>query len=367
MIFQIIDNYILYLSYYKQKYFIMENLTNLFTDYNSEQIILNINTNATTNTAIMTTNTITDSNSEQIVLNTNTAANNVSVDVITETLGERMKKYEAEHDYEIPPYHAIIVRSDGHDFSSLTRNCEKPCDVNFTKAMVKTMKDTVEHVNARTGYTHSDEITLIFAPTCTFEEYQNSLNGGNPVQKHIYNGRIQKIVSLISAYCSVRFNEHFKMLINSCSDKYNDRFIKLVNSNIQIFDCRILDFPPDKIYEVVNHQIWRSVCDSETNATNSFAQKFIGQKKIIGKKCSEMKIMLLEYGIDWLQIPIWIKHGIYCKKILFETEINGKICTRSNYVFKKFKINFSPENIDMLLNKFWTNYDDKIELEEFVF
>jgi len=78
--------------------------------------------------------------------------------LVTETLGNRMKRYEAEHDNEIPSYHAIVVRSDGHDFSSLTRHCKKPFDVNFIKAMAETMQNAVKNFNSHTGYVHSSMI-----------------------------------------------------------------------------------------------------------------------------------------------------------------------------------------------------------------
>jgi hypothetical protein len=60
--------------------------------------------------------------------------------------------------------------------------------------------------------------------------------------------------------------------------------------------------------------------------------------------------------IDWNQdIPLFIKHGIYCKKKLVEKEINGCEVLRSEYVCKQFKINFSDDNLNMLISKYWTD------------
>jgi hypothetical protein len=71
-----------------------------------------------------------------------------------------------------------------------------------------------------------------------------------------------------------------------------------------------------------------------------------------------MKEMLLqEKNIDWENdIPIFIKHGIYCKKILYLEQFQP----RHDYICKQFKIHFSKDNLDMLLNKYWDNDDDNV-------
>ena len=58
--------------------------------------------------------------------------------------------------------------------------------------MVNTTYDLLKEFKCNTGYTHSDEITLIF-------------DKGD----HIRNGNVTEIITLISGYCSVRFNYHF--------------------------------------------------------------------------------------------------------------------------------------------------------------
>jgi len=75
----------------------------------------------------------------------------------------------------------------------------RPFDMSFVRAMILTMNDLMAHFSARTGYCHSDEITLIFAPA-------------NPAlgQSHLYAGRIQKLASVAAAAASVRFNHHFQ-------------------------------------------------------------------------------------------------------------------------------------------------------------
>lgn len=107
-------------------------------------------------------------------------------------LGDRIKIYEKENEKNILPYHNFILRLDGKNFSKFTNGLKKPFDKNFTDAMVLTMNDLVNKLKPKTGYTHSDEITLIFSKVCTKEEYENEENKS----VHIYNGRYDKTVEI---------------------------------------------------------------------------------------------------------------------------------------------------------------------------
>jgi hypothetical protein len=162
----------------------------------------------------------------------------------------------------------------------------------------------------------------------------------------------------------VRFNYHLANLVNENELIYDVKFIEIINSHEQIFDARIIKFTQENIQEILNHQIWRSVHDCCKNAISTYAYTLFGTKKIMNKKCSQMIDMLSSIHIIWDDVPIFIKHGLYCKKILVEKIFGGKIVMKSEYVFKQFKINFSPENLEMLLNKYWDNDDGQVLLNE---
>ena len=180
----------------------------------------------------------------------------------------------------------------------------------------------------------------------------------------MFNGRVQKIISVVASYCSVRFNYHLAKLVNETHEIYDSNFIELINAHEQIFDARIINFPEENIHEILNHQIWRSVHDCCRNAISTYAYTHFGSKKIMNKNCSQMITMLAEIGINWDDVPIIIKHGLYCKKILVSKNFGDKIVMKSEYIFKSFKINFSQENLEMLLNKYWDNTDNSILLNE---
>jgi len=138
-------------------------------------------------------------------------------------LSDRMKKYEASLDYKILPCESFIVRLDRRSFSKFTKKFVKPFDITFVKTMAHTMVDLVKEFDVQTGYTHSDEITLIFDSKCTKKEYEQYLEGKidkSKIKIHFFDGRIQKIITLISSYCSVRFNYHLEKLIGIIADKY---------------------------------------------------------------------------------------------------------------------------------------------------
>jgi len=78
-------------------------------------------------------------------------------------------------------------------------NClKKPYDYRIFDAMLLTTIDLVYEFNASTGFTQSDEISIIFPPL-----RKKSPQDDNKQMK--YEGRCQKISTLMSGYCSVRF------------------------------------------------------------------------------------------------------------------------------------------------------------------
>lgn len=260
-------------------------------------------------------------------------------------LGDRMKNYESEYKILIPRDHYYIIRLDGVSFSKFTSSFHKPFDRLFILSMVATTHDLMNKFHPRTGYCHSDEITLIF-DKC--DENQN----------HIYDGKVQKLCSIVAGYCSVRFNYNLNLLL---TNDYSVTFINKIKRYEQCFDARILSFP--ELGEITNHMIWRSVHDCERNAIQTYARYEFGHKAIMKKNSNEMKQMLLEKGIDWNDVPLYLKHGIYCKKVLIEKETEHGNCMRGVLINKCFNISYSEEINQLLINKYWTN---DVETQEFV-
>jgi len=291
-------------------------------------------------------------------------------------LGDRMKAYERQYeDKPVPPDSPYLLRLDGKGFSKFTAGFRKPFDPVFTAAMVKTMNDMVSHFTARTGYTHSDEITLIFAKACGTDELDDPKHS-----VHMYNGRTHKICSIVSSFCAVRFNYHLVNLVaNMGTTVYSQQFCEKVNRFEACFDCRIMTFPND--YEFVNHMIWRSARDCERNAIAEYGRYHFGHKRTFKKDGREIREMLKEEkGIDWIiDVPIYFRNGVYGKKELYTMEMTMDkaiatatataqgspvpiTVTRSRIRNKGFRIHYSDAILATLLEKSWPDVVDGFEL-----
>jgi tRNA(His) 5'-end guanylyltransferase len=77
------------------------------------------------------------------------------------SLGDRMKMYENQCELVVPPESHIIARIDGHHFSKFTKKFKKPFDDILSETMRLTTKDLLNEFQAVSGYTQSDEITLV--------------------------------------------------------------------------------------------------------------------------------------------------------------------------------------------------------------
>lgn len=260
----------------------------------------------------------------------------------TESLGNRMKGYEREFITIVPKNKAYIVRLDGRCFSTFFRALGVSFDTGFRDSMVLTMNDLVLEFRASTGYTHSDEITLIF-PAC--EEKQ----------VHLFSGRVSKTVSVMAGFCSVRFNHHITEKISN-TVMYSDRALKMIKSGRLHFDARL--FSPGEVIEVMNHQIWRSLCDCHRNSVQSMARVHFSTKQLHKKRTKEMVVLLRGIGVFHEELHMSFRYGVYAKRENYEKE-EGVVRTRIRN--KLWKIESSTEALNELLVPKWTSWSDEME------
>ena len=136
-----------------------------------------------------------------------------------EGLGARMKRYEAqEAGRRLMPLLPVLARIDGRAFSTFTQGLERPYDVRLSRAMIDTTRFLVEETGARTGYTQSDEISLLWHAT-------------DPKDQLFFDGRIQKMVSVLAALATVELN---RLLALTLPDYAARR---------PVFDCRVWQVP----------------------------------------------------------------------------------------------------------------------------
>src|SRR5262245_53206698 len=105
---------------------------------------------------------------------------------MTDSLGDRMKQYEAaEAGRRLMPLVPALVRLDGRAFHSFVRGLARPFDKRLSDLMLDTATFLVRETNATVGYTQSDEISLAWVA----EEYDTKI---------FFDGRVQKMTSTLA-------------------------------------------------------------------------------------------------------------------------------------------------------------------------
>ena len=223
-----------------------------------------------------------------------------------DSLGNRMKSYEAITDNKLVPRMPMIIRLDGSSFHTFTRGLKRPFDTIFLESMRKTMRELCEKVDTcKFGYTQSDEITLV----CRIDDVKKT--------QGYMNYEINKILSKTAAMCTLFFNRTFRDLVNAYDVICGDTSSSLVDKEVYLrkldkafFDCRVFNVPD---WEVFNNLVWRQQ-DCVRNSILSVAQSQYSAKEMHGKNCSVLQDMLMEKGINWNDLPTEQKRGVCCYK-----------------------------------------------------
>ena len=207
--------------------------------------------------------------------------------MVQDTLGNRMKHYEKmETARQFMPKVPVYARIDGRSFSQFTKGMERPYDIDMTNAMIETTKALVRETNALIGYTQSDEISLVWFQ----DDYKSSI---------FFDGKIQKMVSQLSAIASVYFMRE--------AMKY---WPEKVVHKMPTFDARVFMLPNKE--EATNAFVWREK-DATKNSISMAAQHYYSHKELHGKNSSQKMDMLMEKGVNWNDYPVFFKRGVYVR------------------------------------------------------
>lgn len=210
-----------------------------------------------------------------------------------DNFGDRMKAYEAaETERYFMPLLPVYARIDGRCFSGFTAGMARPYDTNVTRCMIDTTKYLVEETHARIGYTQSDEISLVWCQ----DEYDSEI---------FFNGKVQKLCSILAALTSVKFNQlcSYTMLA--------EKAVKM----LPVFDCRVFQLP--NRVEAANAFLWREK-DATKNAISMAARSFYSHKALHGKSSSEMQEMIFQKGQNFNEYPAFFKRGTFMRRIVEE-------------------------------------------------
>jgi len=221
----------------------------------------------------------------------------------SEIMGSKMKEFEKKLELKISGETTFVMRIDGHGFSKFTKGLNKPFDLNLHQAMIDTLLDLVKEYRPDLGYTHSDEISLIFLPKKT--------KLGNGFREPMFQGRVQKIVSIVAGFTTSAFNRNISRLFQGKESLYKPHVFERVAKGHAYFDARIFEVPDLKTIQ--DYLYWRSVIDCRRNNINGLARKYFSKTELNKKSNGDQLKMLEKKGVIWNDQHPAFKNGSFCK------------------------------------------------------
>lgn len=204
-------------------------------------------------------------------------------------IGDQIKRLEDSFESNLVPGLPVVARLDGKGFHNFTRGLDKPYDVELSQVMDDLVLWLCEEFNALMGYTQSDEITLVF---------ENPIQNTESMQTIFFDGRIEKICSILAAKTSVEFNQ-------LCA-KYPKLAEKLKSR--PVFDCRVFSCPSPELMR--NSVVWRQM-DCRKNSVSMAAHANFSHKSLQGKNTREKIDLLFQSGIVFSAYPAQFRNGLF--------------------------------------------------------
>jgi len=227
-------------------------------------------------------------------------------DVSLMSLDDRMKFYEHQGRKYLPVKEPVFIRLDGAHFHTFCNGFDKPFDDNLINAFKHTCLKLAENIqNVKLIYAQSDEITIML----------NDFEGEK--QSQWFEGNKQKIESISASMATAYFNEY---MFDNYWGKVTSRTRKLAT-----FDSRAWSLPRR---QVANVFIWRQM-DCIKNSVSMHAQSLYSHNKLMHKSTNDKKVMIIEVGEDWNQLPTHKQRGFCIYKVEREIKI-GQIPEKFN-------------------------------------
>lgn len=155
----------------------------------------------------------------------------------------------------------------------------------------------------------SDEITLVF-------DVPNIDPKTGEFVVMAYQGRIQKITSLMAGYATARFNHHLRNSEYDLKDDKDKRRFEAANSGLAYFDCRV--FSVSSKEDAMLAIYWRQKMDCYRNGVSALAMVHFSHKQL-DKVSTVDKIKKLEAkGIRLDDYPQSLFYGTMVKKEEYE-------------------------------------------------
>ena len=217
------------------------------------------------------------------------------------SLGDRMKQYEAVAKMNLMRRSPVIIRLDGKAFHTFTRGFDKPFDEAIEIAMETTMLRLCQNIQGCVlGYTQSDEITLVL---CDYQKVDTDA---------WFEYNVEKMCSVAASMATLYFFKALYGYRNELKEINDISFadkIDLIDRKLEMgafFDARCFNVPKE---EVINCLIWRQQ-DATRNSIQALAQSLYSQKQLSGLNCSQLQDkMFTEKGVNWNDLSTYQKRG----------------------------------------------------------
>ena len=220
-----------------------------------------------------------------------------------DNFGNRIKEYEGQETLRsFMPLLPIYARLDGRGFSKFTKTMNRPYDERMSNTMTATMLALVDQTEAKIGYTQSDEISLVW-----YNDKQESMP--------MFNGKIQKLCSILASIGTVEFNYYLKDYFGDDYESY--RVLK------PHFDCRVFQLP--NLVEAANTVLWREQ-DATKNAISMAAHSMFPHNELQNKTGAEKQEMMYQkFGINFNDYPAFFKRGVFGRKETYEGFLDDSV------------------------------------------
>jgi tRNA(His) guanylyltransferase len=278
-------------------------------------------------------------------------SNREQVELFTQ-IADRLKRLERSSftsdektgDLVLPRGSPFMARLDGHSFATFTRGIARPFDRRLATAMRRTAADLMREFSPDVAYTHSDEITLLWMPA--FDD------STPPVPRvPMFNGRVHKINSLLSAFASVRFTFHLLEQFRDVaadvsvrndfarSPDYDDDYVLPTSAQVgtncetvtysaqtldklrgfgAIFDSRVFALPEPVLQTLREYFAWRQCHDCRRNSTHALARSLFSTKQLESVSVPGMTKLLADAGVHYDAMDAQFREGVFVRRQLVE-------------------------------------------------
>lgn len=214
--------------------------------------------------------------------------------MISDELGDRIKRYEAASNCLLTHRMPVVIRVDGRAFHTFTKGLEKP----YSQVLMDIMKSAAiatskEMQGFKLAYVQSDEATFVITDTDTYDSYP------------WFGYEINKLVSITASAFTAYFNRLWdcRMMVS--------RPIGYNTTAPAMFDARAFNVPADDLGNVI---VWRQR-DWERNSVQMMARSIFSQKELDSKNIDEVKDMIFNRSeCAWDDMPPIVKFGTLIDK-----------------------------------------------------